>query len=263
MRSPIFIGGAGRSGTTLLRVILDSHPNIACGPEMKAIPGIIESWKQTSQMYAGYLKAWHVDPKDVDRLYRDLILGLFEPMKRETGKPRVAEKSPNNAMAFGPLHVLFPESPIIHVVRDPFDTIASLLSMNWIDLATGKRMKYTENVTDAACYWAQIVTLATEMGMRIGPERFYEVSYEELVSEPEPVLRDLFAWLDEPWDARVMAHHEERHDLGGESSADQVAKPIYTSAVGRGARDLTPSQIGVIKNIVPKVSAEVSAQCAA
>ncbi len=260
--APIFIGGVGRSGSTLLRVILDSHPNIYCGPEIRVLAAVTEHWKQMWSLWSKDLTAWNIKGDDIDRLHRDMILGLFEPMLKASGKNRVAEKSPNNAMAFGPLHHLFPESPIIHVTRHPFDVIASLLERTWIDLATGKPMAYTENIRDAARYWAQIVTLATEMGDRIG-ERYIEVKYEDLVSAPEPTLKDLFERIGEPWDPCVLEFYRQERDLAGESSADQVTKPIYTSAVGRGLRDLSDSDRAEIATIIHRVSAEVSAQCAA
>ena len=208
------------------------------------------------------LAAWQIGGEDIDRLHRDMILGLLEPMRKASGKNRVAEKSPNNAMAFGPLHHLFPDSPIIHVVRHPYDVVASLLERTWIDLATGKPMAYTENVTDAAIYWAQIVTLATEMGERIG-ERYIEVQYENLATEPEPTLKDLFERIGEPWEPGVLEFYRQERDLAGESSADQVIKPIYTSAIGRGARDLSETDRATIASVIQQVSAQVSAQCAA
>ena len=61
-RSPIFIGGAGRSGTTLLRVILDSHSHIACGPEIKVLPTIAGLWADFQTKYAAFLSQSRIGP---------------------------------------------------------------------------------------------------------------------------------------------------------------------------------------------------------
>jgi hypothetical protein len=55
---PVFIGGAGRSGTTLLRVMLDAHPRIYCGPELKIIPALAESYQNLARNFAPVVQAY-------------------------------------------------------------------------------------------------------------------------------------------------------------------------------------------------------------
>ena len=69
---------------------------------------------------------------------RDFIVNLLEPLRRSAGKPRVAEKTPNNVFYFSHLHRIFPDSTFIHMVRDGRDVVSSLLTMN--SLPTDKTM---------------------------------------------------------------------------------------------------------------------------
>jgi hypothetical protein len=72
--------------------------------------------------------------------------------------------------------------------------------------------------------------------------------YEHIVQNPEIVLKDLFAFCDEPWDPSVLSFYKEKRNLGEESSAEQVQQGIYTSSVGRWKNDLTLEQKQIIKD---------------
>ena len=65
IKDPIFIGGAGRSGTTLLRVMLDAHPNICSGPELKVLPQIAATYRSLAEPLASVLQAYCTTPQDV------------------------------------------------------------------------------------------------------------------------------------------------------------------------------------------------------
>lgn len=246
--APIFVGGAGRSGTTLLRVILDSHKHIACGPELKVTPSICGLWYEFQTGFLPALAEYGHSRQDINRVVGELITSLLAKFRASTGKPRSAEKSPNNVFYFEHLHAIFPDSPLVHVLRDGRDVVCSLLTMNWVDSRTGAPIDYTRDARKAAEYWVSAVRAGRHAGRRIGAKHYYELKYEDVVSRPETTLRSLFAFLGEPWDDAVLRFHETTsRSLANESSAEQVSKPLYTTASGRWAQDLKAADKAAVK----------------
>jgi len=249
-KSPIFIGGAGRSGTTLLRVILDTHPNIVCGPEFKIIPSILEHWANTSSRFGSVLQSYNLSQEKLRSSYSSFLLNLLGPLLEKSGKQRIAEKTPHNVFYFQHLNQIFPESPLVHLIRDGRDVVCSLLTMNWVDVATGKRVSYTESAAEAARYWVHVVLTGKKAGsMPSAQLKYIELRYEDIVQNPEPTLRGLFTALGEPWNPCVLEFHTKKRNLAGESSASQVSQKLYKSAVGRWKRDLTDEDKCVVKRI--------------
>jgi len=254
---PIFIGGAGRSGTTLLRVILDSHSRIACGPELKVIPPIAQLWADFQTTYAPYLAESRISETDVDRAFRVLIASLLASMRRESGKARIAEKTPNNVFFFRHLHRMFPNATYIHMVRDGRDVVASLLTMDWRG-PDGEPLEYTTDARLAARYWANSIVAARQFAHHTqGRSRYCELRYEDLIAQPEPCLRALFEFLGEPWEPAVLSFHEREHALGIESSADAVTRPIFHTSVGRWRTQLSAEQRQAVKEEAGNVLLEL------
>lgn len=256
--APIFVGGAGRSGTTLIRVILDSHPHIACGPELKVTPILAGLWHNFQTVHSQPLKEYLLTPADVNRIFRDFIVSLLEKYRLQSGKPRIAEKSPNNVFFFQHLHQIFPDSPLIHVIRDGRDVVCSLLEMDWVNPQTGQPIDYTRDARKAADYWVTAVRVGRKARQipSIRP-RYLELRYESLVNEPEQELRKLFSFIEEPWDAAVLDYHRQRRNLAGESSAEQVSRPLYSASVGRWRNDLKPEDRDAVKEVAGDLLAEL------
>jgi protein-tyrosine sulfotransferase len=148
-----------------------------------------------------------------------------------------AEKSPHNIFYFLHLHNLFPQSPLIHVIRDGRDVVASLLTMNWVT-PQGERLGYPQDAGEAAQYWINAVKIgrkAQSANTTIG-RRYYEIRYEDIVDDPLKFLRELFAFIDEPWDAAVLRYYEKDRDLAMESSAGQVRKNYFVHRWDAGER---------------------------
>lgn len=249
--SPIFVGGAGRSGTTLVRVILDSHPNIVCGPELKVTVGVAQQWHLWNTGLYPALQEYLLDHDDITKLHRDLILKLLDRYRQQfPEKKRVAEKSPNNVYVFVLLHAMFPESPLVQVVRDGRDVVASLLQSNWIDPATGEPIDYTQDAAKAAHYWVNAVRAGRLVRQQEdGDKQYFEIRYEDIIKTPEQALIPLFEHIQEPWDPAVLSFYKKKHDLAGESSASQVSKPLYTKAIGRWQQDLSKEQLAIVTEI--------------
>src|SRR5205085_6800691 len=167
---PIFIVGCQRSGTTLLRLMLDSHPNVSCGPETRFLQDFAkltsESWDRLS-LY-GFPKSYWLDKS------AEFFDSFQTEYAKSRGKTRWADKTPRYALSLGYINELFPASQIVHVIRDGRDVGASHRD----------RWGYWSAVK-AVEKWQRYIRAARRVGERMPGDRYAEVRYEELVRDPE------------------------------------------------------------------------------
>jgi hypothetical protein len=123
------------------------------------------------------------------------VRGLPPPLRRAPGQ--------DYALLLDYVDVLYPEAQILHVVRDPRDVIDA-----W------RRFYGWKSVGRAAQAWVRYVRSAHDFAVGQGPDRVREMRYEDLVRDPEPTLRSLFAWLGEAWDENVLDFADRPHSFG-------------------------------------------------
>lgn len=196
---PIFIVGCPRSGTTLMRAMLDSHPRIACGPETLFLQDLVrmdaEHWHR--------LQRFGVDRQTWRHHHREMLVWLHTEYARHFDKPRWADKSPGYALILDEIDELFPDAQVLHVIRDGRDVVASWTT-RW-----GAR-----SVRAAIAAWPRHILSARRWGGQQSEDRYREVRYEQLVADPRQVLSEILEWLGEPWDDAVLRFGETRHHLG-------------------------------------------------
>jgi hypothetical protein len=236
----IIVGGAGRSGTTLMRVLLDAHRRICCGPEMKVLPqvaGLYVSFINNNALMQGYDNG----VADMQAYFRQLVDNLSGKFRRAAGKPRWAEKTPHNVGVMAGLGAIFPDARFIHMIRDGRDVACSLVTMDWVGF-DGEKLDSTKNIRGAARYWNDLILIARQEAADPAlAGRVVEVRYEALVSDTEAVMRAVLKFLGESWDPAILeAHKKSRAHEPHESSTDQATKPIYRAAMGRWQRDMSP-----------------------
>ena len=229
-RGPIFIVGAMGSGTTLLRLVLDSHPNIAIPPEtgfMRAYDAHIYTPFKASGK--GWTKRLGWKPEELDAKLRELYDDLFMRYAESHGKQRWGEKTPLHTWHIDDMARLFPEAQFIGLIRHPSASVASNMRRF--------KLSFSRTATHWARYTGEIVRQAARHG-----DRFALMRYEDLVVEPEPLMRELLDWLGEPWTDAVLEHH-----------AVQGARKGRARVEGRSRRDepIDPSRIGSWKERLP------------
>jgi hypothetical protein len=231
---PIFIVGCQRSGTTLLRLMLDSHPNISCGPETRFLQDFAkltsESWDRLS-LY-GFPKSYWLDKS------AEFFDSFQTEYAKSRGKTRWADKTPRYALSLGYIDELFPTCQIVHVIRDGRDVVASHRD----------RWGYWSAVK-AVEKWPRYIRAARRVGERIPGDRYTELRYEDLVLDTEATLRTLLGFLGEPWDDAVLHHDEVDHDVAGRYAQFSGERrrnegtgetAVYRSRVGAHRREIDP-----------------------
>jgi Sulfotransferase family len=246
MNPYVFVVGCPRSGTTMLRRIVDAHPEIAMLPETHWIPrlarngvGIGPDGNVTDELVdwlVGYFRfpRMKLDPAEVRALvepgatYPEFVAALFDLYGRKRGKRLVAEKTPNYVAEIPTLHALFPRARFVHLVRDGRDVCLSVLSWERKaeDFARRLRTWREDPLATAALWWKAFVTLGCEDGAELGADRYVEVRYEALVSRPERECRRLCSFLEVDYDDRMPRFHEGRTRSEPGLSAKRAWLPI-------------------------------------
>jgi hypothetical protein len=213
MPPPLLVLGVRRSGTTLLRVMLDRHSELAIPDESYFIPQLADRHRGTLDPDAFVddlqrlptLRDWDVPPEAVrGRLEPGATLGraaaaVYEVYAERHGKRRWGDKTPMYMEHLPLLERLFPDARYVHLIRDGRDAALSFLSLP--KGVVTETWAHPRDAAGFACQWKREVTAAQALGVRVGPGRYLEIRYEELVADPERELRrtcDLAELVFEP-----------------------------------------------------------------
>ena len=219
MQQPMpIIVGAPRSGTTLLRFMLDAHPELAIPPETGFFsldmnrPDAPEvdrrTFFETIVGFPAEAPAWQ--DYDLPKEQFWARLSEFEPFTRSAGyrafyqlyaarfgKKRWGDKAPLHCFYMDRIEALVPESHFIHILRDGRDVCLSLRQM-WFSPGW--------EVEVQARYWCDFVSAARRHGA--ASRRYLEVKYEELIAHPEAVLRRICIFAGLPYVESMLDYHE-------------------------------------------------------
>ena len=195
-RGPIFVVGSLGSGSTLLRLMLDSHDDIAIPQETGFLRlAMANHWVPYWNFGGEWYRRLGLDEAELDARLRDFYGGLFAEYAAARGKSRWGDKTPYHVWHVDLALRLFPDAVFVGIVRHPGGVADSLHG----------RFRYQWR--HAIRHWMRTNRrLAHEATTR--PDRFVIVRYEDLVGSPEVTMRALVDWLGEPWSDRVLAHHE-------------------------------------------------------
>ncbi len=240
---PIVVGGCHRSGTSLLRRMLDAHPNIHCGPEVTFFRDLYGAYRDDPLRHLRFTTtARTLLPEDeLLELLGTAFLEAHERAARRAGKARWADKSPDNVLYTGGWQrLLGDEWLLIHVVRNPLDTIASMVEVPF-------PLTLPADLDGRVDFYRRY----TEAGLGFGeahPDRYLPVVYEALVAAPEPVLGPVMAWLGESLDPRQLAFNAVPHDEGLEDPKIAATTTVHAESVGRWRTLLTEQEAAAVWN---------------
>jgi protein-tyrosine sulfotransferase len=224
----IFVGGAPRSGTTLVQNMLDCHEEIYGGPEFLHIPDIV---RVRSKLHASIARKW-IDLicsyEQVDKMTAAWIEDFLLPLADSQRARLLSEKTPENVLVFPQLIELFPKARFILVIRDPRAIVSSLLEVGARARAKGlKPPFFTKNLSAAIAYTRECIEKGFK-AVEAAPERVYIVVYERLVSEPQEVTKAICDFLQIAWDPSMMRPASKKH--AGEGAITVFSDELWYDA---------------------------------
>jgi hypothetical protein len=213
---PIFLVGCPRSGTSLLRRLVDSHSRIACPPESHFIHPLLQVLADHHSMLG--LASMGFPREQVLVRLRALIDQFFIDYAQANNKVRWADKTPLYVDSLDAIDELYEGTArYVTLYRHGLDVTHSMVTdmpgfVGKLDNRSSVQ-EPRDPVRVAAAYWRDQVG-KMRVFQTAHADRCFELRYEALVTDPERVLRDMFAFLGEPFEPQVLRFNEQRHDPG-------------------------------------------------
>ncbi|MGH2784115.1 MAG: sulfotransferase family protein [Actinomycetota bacterium] len=267
---PFFVG-CGRSGTSLLRAIFDSHPAMNVPRDTYFILNLAER-RERFELTSGFdvpgfvreldrqfdFERWTVGIAEIKAAlaadppadYSDAVRRIFALSAAREGKALYGNKSPVHVRRLDMLDALFPEGRFVHIIRDGRDVALSYLQVDF----------GPTTVEGGALRWKRHVTSGRAAGAIIGPEKYHEVRYERLIADTEAVARDLCAFIGIDFDDRMLRYYERTADLypGKETPVHHrnLAKPP-TKGMRDWRTEMAPSDVATFEVIAGDLLSEL------
>lgn len=258
---PVFIVGCPRSGTTLLRLMLDCHPDLAIPPESHFIPllwSVRRRYRSDGRFDAERLardimatprfREWMLPEPAVWRRVRalrrpgfaEVVEAVFLAYADHHGKRRWGDKTPGYSLEMALLGRLFGAARFLHVIRDGRDVALSFLE------SIGPK-----TLTEAAAAWAHRVRRGREDGRALGPGRYLEVRYEDLVEDAGAVLRTVCDFIELDFRPDMLRYHERglrAVPVREHRVHRNLARPP-TKGLRDWRRDMSPGDVALIEAV--------------
>jgi hypothetical protein len=230
-----FVVGVGRSGTTLLRMMLDAHPQLAMPPETHFINPLIQrsgklrfnARTATAAIVHDERRRWNDFGLDEDELLArmeavdpfnttDALRCFYELYAAKHDKPRWGDKTPDYVRKMKKIQKTLPEARFIHVIRDGRD---AGLSQN---ARIAKRGKDPVPPREMARRWRKRIIKSREDLADV--ENYIEVRYEDLIGDTEAVLHRVCELIELDFDRAMLTYHERAEERLQEMAGALPAK---------------------------------------
>jgi tetratricopeptide (TPR) repeat protein len=225
-RAPVFLVGFPRSGTTLLDTFLGGHPDARVLEEVPLVVAVERALGDMTEL-----------PRRTEAQLGEARDAYFAEAAKYVSPDfsgLIVDKLPLNMLAAPYLHAAFPNSRFIFAQRHPCDAVLSCFMQ---DFALNPSTACFLDLETAAAYYDAVMRVWTQSRDTL-PLKVHSLVYEELVVDPEAVLRPLVAFLGLEWRRELLDHRATargRADIGS-PSYNQVTQPITSSAAGRWKR---------------------------
>lgn len=267
-----FLVGSARSGTTLLRVMLDSHPVLAIPGESHFIDGMAAK-KDRYERPNGFatdlflddlwrssrFRLWGLQRDDLSDLLHgvagldlaDALRCVYRAYAWQHDKHRYGDKTPRYVLHMDALAELFPEARFVHIIRDGRDAALSMLDMDWRGVPT---------LTEAARFWRDRVKTGRRVGKELGPDRYREVRYEALIADPEDSLRSVCHFIDLDFDDAMLRYYERGDGLLASTRSPHTHQGVHRPPT-KGLRDwrstMSPAELELFEVIAGDLLSEL------
>jgi hypothetical protein len=260
-----FAVGVARSGTTFLRNILDAHPDLAMVNESYFVTGL---WPRRGQYQVdglfdlpkfaedllkdrNFRRNWEVEPAVIRSRFAepepidfaDAMRRLYAFYAELREKPRYGDKTPWFVNEISTLAEIFPESKFVHLIRDGRDVALSIL-----ELAIGP-----DHVSVSAEQWSRLISNGRASGRALGPSRYLEIRYEDLASDPEPLIRSICDHFELDFSQEML----DRANVWRRKLPNKVIRRGYVteSGVRDWRREMHPRQVALYEAVAgPRLS---------
>ena len=210
-----FVVGLTRSGTTLLRMMLDAHRELAIPPETHFVPDVIKAVRAeagTDAVLAAFTdnRTWNDFGISTEEMRgrieagggsdaAEVVRAFFTAYAERQGKERWGDKTPAYMLSIQRIGRTLPESRFIHLIRDGRDVALS---------QTARALNEQPPPAEQAARWVKRIRKARDQAATLKGPRYVEARYEDLVREPEATLRRICEFVELPWDEGMLSYHE-------------------------------------------------------
>lgn len=268
-----FVVGASRSGTTLLRLMLDAHSELSLPPETHFIPAAAGAWSRSASaaqcletitaserwpdLGLGSERFLELVERVPELTLSDLLRAIYSAYANERGKRRWGDKTPWYVLRMPLIAELLPEARFVHMIRDGRDVALSVLPL-WFG---------PDSIEEAARWWVERISTGRRDG---GTVAYLEVRYEQLVEQPREQLRRVCDFIELESEEQQLLYHvnaaermSEMRDIGDSDhlltaseratmrsrQRARLSDPPHMRSVGRWRTEMSREQLRAFEAI--------------